>query len=80
MRTLVYTFAVLAFSVATAQAAEPATSAHANADHPAVAVARLAKTPTVDANTYLVQPPASVHWTVQPAAVKVLAQAPQTVR
>lgn len=39
---------------------------HANAEHPAIqARARLA---TLDANTFIVQPPTSVTWTVAPAA------------
>jgi hypothetical protein len=80
MRALVLSF--LLVSAVSAQALEPAAPVHvhANADHPAVAVARLAKSPTIDANTYLVQPPASVRWTVPPVDVKVLAQVPQTVR
>lgn len=56
-------------------AAEPTPSAkpspkrtHANADHPAVQVARLAAACGVDSNTFLVQPPASVAWTLGPAA------------
>jgi hypothetical protein len=39
---------------------------HANGEHPAVLVARQVK--TIDPNTFLVQPPASVTWTVQPKA------------
>ena len=47
-----------------AQAAEQARLArHANAEHPAVLVARQAK--GVNTNTYLVQPLATVTWTVQ---------------
>jgi hypothetical protein len=47
-----------------AQAAEPAAPArHANGEHPAVLVARQAQ--AVNTNTYLVQPPATVTWTVQ---------------
>ncbi|MDP4302357.1 hypothetical protein [Leptothrix discophora] len=44
---------------------------HANAEHPAIqARARLAAGgSTVDANTFLVQPPASVVWTPAPAPV-----------
>lgn len=37
---------------------------HANAEHPAMVVAR--RTTQVDPNTYLVQPPASVHWALGP--------------
>ena len=48
--------------------------AHANFDHPAVAVARLSQHAGIDANTFLVQPPASVRWTV-PAGDKLLAAA-----
>lgn len=50
--------------------------AHANFDHPAVAGARLAQQAQVDANRFLVQPPASVTWTVQPAAEQVAVAAP----
>ncbi|MBK7613810.1 MAG: hypothetical protein KA375_01575 [Vitreoscilla sp.] len=47
-----------------AQAAEQASPArHANAEHPAVLVAHQAK--VLNTNTYLVQPPAAVTWTVQ---------------
>lgn len=45
---------------------------HANGEHPAVLVARQAK--VVNTNTYLVQPPASVTWTVQ-AEPKLVASA-----
>jgi hypothetical protein len=38
---------------------------HANHEHPAVQ-ARLAVPAGIDANTFLVQPPASVSWTVAP--------------
>jgi hypothetical protein len=41
---------------------------HANQEHPAVVQARLAATPHVDPNTLLVQPPASVQWTLGPVA------------
>ena len=40
---------------------------HANHEHPAVLQARLAGQGGVDANTFLVQPPASVQWTLGPA-------------
>jgi hypothetical protein len=39
---------------------------HTNGEHPALLVARQVK--TIDPNTFLVQPPASVTWTVQPKA------------
>jgi hypothetical protein len=42
------------------------TPRHANGEHPAVLVARQVK--SLDPNTFLVQPPASVTWTVQPKA------------
>ncbi|HSI47304.1 MAG TPA: hypothetical protein VLA61_03470 [Ideonella sp.] len=51
-------------------------AAHGNYDHPAIAVARMAKVRSIDPNTALVQPPASVTWTVQPEA-KVIASAAQ---
>ena len=51
-------------------AADPAALPHANADHPAVAQQRLAAHAGIDPNTFLVQPPASVHWTVAPAATR----------
>lgn len=41
-------------------------AARANADHPAVQQAALAT--RVDANTFLVQPPAPVKWTLGPAS------------
>jgi hypothetical protein len=40
---------------------------HANHEHPAVLQARLAGQGGIDANTFLVQPPASVQWTLGPA-------------
>ena len=41
---------------------------HANQEHPAVAQARLARAGAIDPNTFLVQPPAPVQWTLGPAA------------
>ncbi|MEY8876921.1 MAG: hypothetical protein AB9M60_10465 [Leptothrix sp. (in: b-proteobacteria)] len=41
---------------------------HANHEHPAVTQARLAQVGAVDANTFLVQPPASVRWTMASGA------------
>jgi len=38
---------------------------HANAEHPAVIVA--ARAPAIDPNVFIVQPPASVQWTMGPA-------------
>jgi hypothetical protein len=56
-----------------AQAAEQAKPVrHANGEHPAVLVAR--QTQAVNPNTYLVQPPVAVQWTVQ-AEPKMLAAA-----
>jgi len=48
--------------------AEPVTPArgHANGEHPAVLVKRLAVAPGIDSNTFIVQPPASVSWTTGP--------------
>lgn len=37
---------------------------HANAEHPAVIVA--AREAALDPNMFIVQPPASVHWTLEP--------------
>ena len=71
IRTFTLTTAILAVATAS-QAADTAPVVRANFDQPAVAVARLSQTTPVDANTFLVQPPASVTWTVQPEA-KVLA-------
>jgi len=59
-----------AFAAQAAESAKPAR--HANGEHPAVLVARLAQ--TVNANTYLVQPPVAVTWTVQ-AESKLVASA-----
>jgi len=70
----VVAFALLCVGTAQADpleaAARPAPAAahkHANAEHPAVQVARLAAERGIDANTFLVQPPASVSWTLGPA-------------
>ena len=55
-------------SDASAVAAMPT---HANGEHPAVRVARLARRADgsgIDANTFIVQPPASVRWTLGPQA------------
>jgi hypothetical protein len=49
----------------------------ANADHPAVAVARMQKMVSVDANTFIVQPPVAVTWTVA-EPVTLLAVVPTT--
>lgn len=59
-----------AFAVQAAEQTKPAR--HANGEHPAVLVARQAQ--TVNPNTYLVQPPVAVNWTVQ-AEPKVVASA-----
>ncbi|MFM2065775.1 MAG: hypothetical protein RLZZ584_684 [Pseudomonadota bacterium] len=40
---------------------------HANHEHPAVSQARLAMQGGFDPNSFLVQPPASVLWTMGPA-------------
>ena len=39
---------------------------HANFEHPAIIVARRAATPSIDPNTFIVQPPASVTWLAAP--------------
>ncbi len=39
---------------------------HANAEHPAVLMARRAVAPHIDVNTFLVQPPATTTWTLGP--------------
>lgn len=59
-----------AFAVQAAEQAKPAR--HANGEHPAVLVARQAQ--AVNTNTYLVQPPVAVSWTVQ-AEPKLVASA-----
>ena len=49
---------------------------HANHDHPAVTLARETRNgvaPVLDANTFIVQPPASTHWTDGPAATPAVA-------
>jgi hypothetical protein len=58
--------ALLATTLAARAADETPPARHANAEHPAVLVAHQAK--TLDPNTFLVQPPAAVTWTVQPNA------------
>lgn len=68
--------AVLARDASPALVGHPASPrwrpAHANAEHPAVAQARLARAgAAIDPNTFLVQPPASVHWTTSEAEAVV---------
>ena len=46
---------------------------HANFHHPAVGIA--ARAAPLDPNTYVVQPPASVNWTLAPAADTAVVQA-----
>jgi hypothetical protein len=53
-------------SVATAAAAQ-ATSVRANGEHPAVLVARQYREGAIDANRFIVAPPASTRWTSGPA-------------
>jgi hypothetical protein len=65
-------FAALSLFAAVSQAADAVPTVRTTFDHPAVAVARMNQTAHVDSNTFLVQPPASVSWTVQPEA-KLLA-------
>ena len=48
----------------------------ANHEHPAVTLSRQWRDSTgqpLDPNTFLVQPPASTHWTVEPAATPAVA-------
>jgi hypothetical protein len=71
---MIRTLSIAVLTLLAAQGALAADKAHANFDHPAVATARLAQQAQVDANRFLVQPPASVTWTVQPE-VKLLAAA-----
>ncbi len=47
---------------------------HANFDHPALAMRTL---PVIDVNTFLVQPPVAVHWTLGPAPATLVATAPR---
>lgn len=67
---------IAALSLAPAFAAQAAEQVkpvrHTNGEHPAVLVARQAQ--TVNPNTYLVQPPVAVTWTVQ-AEPKLVASA-----
>lgn len=65
-------FVALSLMAATSQATDAVPAVRTTFDHPAVAVARLNQVAHVDTNTFLVQPPASVSWTVQPEA-KLLA-------
>ena len=54
---------------------------HANGEHPAVRVARMARRVEgrgIDANTFIVQPPASVRWTLGPQADTTLRLATNT--
>ena len=70
--------AVLLLATLPAQAEDNTASApHLLGQHPAVLVYRRA--PVIDANHFLVQPPASVSWTTQPepAAVPRLAATPR---
>lgn len=61
--------------------ASPRTRAgHANSEHPAVTLAAAARPGAVDGNTFLVQPPASVQWTLGPAAPLLAATATPLVR
>lgn len=46
------------------EAVQTAPAAPALGQHPAVLVARQAAQPRIDANAFLVQPPASVRWTL----------------
>ena len=41
---------------------------HANFDHPAIAMRREASRHAIDPNTFIVQPPAHVEWTLAPDA------------
>ena len=50
-------------------ASPKAVAGHANYEHPAVTVSREAPGRHLDTNAYLVQPPATVEWTVPGAAV-----------
>lgn len=61
------TLALLCAGHASADTLSPARN-HANGEHPAVLVARQAAGRGIDSNTFLVQPPASVTWTLGPAA------------
>ncbi|MBQ0932145.1 hypothetical protein KAK07_09910 [Ideonella sp. 4Y16] len=70
MPRISFLLASLTLLTTSALAADPAAPAHANADHPAVAQQRLAAHASIDPNTFLVQPPASVHWTAAPAATQ----------
>ena len=66
---------------AAAEAVPPAAPRHANAEHPAVQVARLARRAEglgIDANTFIVQPPAGVRWTLGPQADTTLRLATNT--
>lgn len=74
------TLGLAILSLFAANVALAADKAHANFDHPAVVSARLAQQAQVDANRFLVQPPASVTWTVQPRAEQVAVAAPAVAK
>jgi hypothetical protein len=68
---LVVAAVVQAQSVAPAAAAQAA-SVRANGEHPAVLVARQYRDGAVDANRFIVAPPASTRWTSGPALDNVV--------
>jgi hypothetical protein len=61
-------FLLVVAAVAQAETTAPATQAQrANGEHPAVLVARQYRDGAVDANRFIVAPPASTRWTSGPA-------------
>jgi hypothetical protein len=61
-------FLLVVAAVAQAETAAPAAQAQrANGEHPAVLVARQYRDGAIDANRFIVAPPASTRWTSGPA-------------
>lgn len=74
MKTVVLAFTLLvvaavaqAEGTAPAAAAAQATPVRANGEHPAVLIARQYREGAIDANRFIVAPPASTRWTSGPA-------------
>ncbi|MDZ5460404.1 hypothetical protein [Azohydromonas lata] len=73
MKTVVLAFTLLVVAAVaqaegTTQAASTqATAVRANGEHPAVLVARQYREGAIDANRFIVAPPASTRWTSGPA-------------
>jgi hypothetical protein len=73
-------FLLVIAALAQAQTVTPAAVAqakavHANGEHPAVLVARQYRDGAIDANRFIVAPPASTRWTSGPAMDSTAVQA-----